>query len=407
MAQKTPQIVSFGSGTLSNTYYPIVMANGTGSGTEIDVQFRVSKPGTFSNLSALVGTANASGDTTIRFRKNGADGNQTVTIPQSSTAGVEDTTNTDSVASGDLVNVSISYTAGSIALSSMTILFEADDGTTTQFLMTIGFPAGFTNNNTTRYHTPVGNIITTNFTSEVQAANLIQHDMVASDFAVYIPTNARTTNTTFRVRKNSANQSQVVTFGSTVTGLIVDTTNTDSFSVNDVLNFSTTTAGGGNGISIRNMQLTLTSDVDGEMTLLANTSWTRSSTASDLFGSVVGALGAAADAEVFHRARLLRNAEASGLAIYISSNASNRDVNVHLRVNGSNGNNTFLNSAGTTGWFQDTTNSDSISDTQNINFRSLAVSAGTGNTSYTLISLKLTLEEIATLKIISSGWWGI
>ncbi len=394
---KVPHVVSFnGASTIGANYYPIVHARATATATEAEVQFYVPKAGTFTGLSVLVAAANATGDTTVKFRKNGADGNNTVTIGSTLTGLFQDTTNSDSVSAGDLINMQITYTAGTITLNSVTIFFEASDGSTTQFLMAASALASFATNNTTRYTYPVGNLLSS--TTEPIVQNMINHGSVASNFGAYVSANARTTNTTFRFRKNAGNGNQSVVFGSGVSGLLRDTSNTDSITAGDLVNFSFSTLGSGGNINIRNFQITLVSDNPQQITFLGASAFTRSSTASSIWISPIGGLGTNTSTETQQKMFIGSVGEVSKFGIYVSANASNRDMSIRMRISGTNGNNDITNLQGTTGWFQDTTNTDTITSTDTIAIRSLVTAGGTGtgNVTYNATTFLFTLPASAT-----------
>src|SRR6185295_7812556 len=66
----------------------------------------------------------------------------------------------------------------------------------------------------------------------------------------YVVTNTRTTNTTFRTRVGGSNGNQSVVFGSGATGLVEDTSNTDTLSASSLINYSVSTLTGGNTLSL-------------------------------------------------------------------------------------------------------------------------------------------------------------
>ena len=74
--------------------------------TEANTQLLIRDSFVFSQLTAHV-SANAVGATNLRFRKNGANGNQNTVITASGTGYFTDTTNTDSVIVDDLANLQI------------------------------------------------------------------------------------------------------------------------------------------------------------------------------------------------------------------------------------------------------------------------------------------------------------
>lgn len=403
--QLIPQVVGFNPSALSANYYTGgVNANGSASANEAEVQFYVTKDGTFSGLSVNITASNATGDSTLTFRKNSADGNNTVTFASGVTGLVQDTTHTDTVAVGDLINFQLSYTAGTATFSSWTIMFEADDGSTTQFNMSAGQPAGYGNNNAIRYMYPVGTLVT-NLTTESLTQNWIQHDCVLSNYGVYVSANTRTTTTTFRPRVNGADapaSGGVVQYTSTQTGLKRNTSTTVTLTAGDLFDLSWVTGGSGNLITISNIQYTLTSDNPREITMMGGSVFTRSSTASAILGRVASGLGSASGTETQNRVFLGVDGEISKFALYVSANTSNRDMDILLRISGASGNNVVSNTLSTTGWLQDTTHTDTITASDYLAFRSLISSggAGTGNVTYTALSYLITLPDLATFRPI-------
>ncbi len=385
---KVPHIVGVSEVLGNGRFFPVA-TTWQSSTSESDVEFHVTKDGTFSGLVAVIYSANTSGDSTFTFRKNGSNGNQSVTVAQNTTGIHQDTINSDTVSVGDTISIGLTTTAGSIGISSLTILFEADDGSTTQFLMTRASFA-FSNNNTFRYIVPAGELLVNNFTNESAASNYIFNDSVASNLGVYVSANARSTSTTFRFRKNESFGNQIVQFNGGESGFISDSSNTDSLSANDLINFRLQTYGGGNAITIKNIQLTLTSDNPREVSLMSGGTFVRSSTGAAIYGRIAGGTGNPSGTETSNNSVLGVDATLSNFSIYTSVNASNRDMTIAFRNGFSNGNQSVTNNAGVTGWSQDLSNSDVVAPLDRINFRSLATSSGSGNVTYMNVSQLLT-----------------
>ena len=74
----------------------------------------------------------------------------------------------------------------------------------------------------------------------------------------------------------------------------------------------------------------------------------------------------------------------SNLEIFLQTNAVTATSTLKLRKNGGNGNQTISIAASTTGYFEDTTNTDSILATDEVNYQ--LITGGTG-TSMTIISM--------------------
>lgn len=111
------------SSTLSTSapsYFPILGSDKASyEATEANAQVNFPHNGSFSHLRyGVTGSAGTSGTMTGTFRKNGASGNQSVSIANNTTGLFEDTTHTDSVATNDLVNSEISgLTGGTVVVA--------------------------------------------------------------------------------------------------------------------------------------------------------------------------------------------------------------------------------------------------------------------------------------------------
>lgn len=95
-------------------------------GSEAATQFKIHLAFTASKLGIMISAntiATGSGST-FTFRKNGANGNQTVSIPTSTTGYFEDTVDTDSIASGDLITSQFSGGGTGTATSASIAIIE-------------------------------------------------------------------------------------------------------------------------------------------------------------------------------------------------------------------------------------------------------------------------------------------
>lgn len=95
----------------ATTYFPLGFSVST-TATEANVQTKMNTAGTFKKMYAYIQTNSRSSTTTIGTRVAGASGSIVVSIPTVTTGAFEDTTNTDSLSSGNLCNYYI--TAGAL-----------------------------------------------------------------------------------------------------------------------------------------------------------------------------------------------------------------------------------------------------------------------------------------------------
>jgi len=92
---------------VSTTRYVALSGIPTQQATEANNQSKIYQPATFNLMRTFVGTNTLTATSTITFRKNSVNGNQTYTYTSAGVGFKEDTTNTDTVISGDKVNFQI------------------------------------------------------------------------------------------------------------------------------------------------------------------------------------------------------------------------------------------------------------------------------------------------------------
>ena len=84
-------------------FHPISAHVDPASGTELNIQSPLASAGTLERMAVQINANGQAGITIWKIRINGADGNQTISIPASTTGFFQDVTNTDTTAVGDLV----------------------------------------------------------------------------------------------------------------------------------------------------------------------------------------------------------------------------------------------------------------------------------------------------------------
>ena len=124
---RTATTVGIGAGP---QYVPFANTQFLSSATEAAFQIPVYTNGIVRNLRVGIGTIGASTTHVIQLRKNGANGNLSVTC--NATGVFTNTTNTDIVTSGDLIDYSVTRTvgAGTITINSISSEFYNEDGST-------------------------------------------------------------------------------------------------------------------------------------------------------------------------------------------------------------------------------------------------------------------------------------
>jgi hypothetical protein len=214
---------------------PFFAALGQGwiSGAETSSKFLVRAPGIFSNLINNVTANSAAANNVFISRKNGANGNQTITVTAGTTGVFEDTTHSDSLASGDTIGFE------NIATTSATIdgyygFVCAHTGTTSEL---VGGNPALAFNASGFFTAILLNELGGPTATESNASTPLLIDGKLSNMRNNIFSNTMTGTYTFNFRKNSASGNQLLTVAATTTGTFEDTTHTDTFGTRDLLNY--------------------------------------------------------------------------------------------------------------------------------------------------------------------------
>lgn len=225
----------------THEYFMPAGFNGT-QATEAWQSLRIRAAFTASNLYTAV-TSNARlTDTVFRSRKNSANGGMVITYSSLQSGVKEDTSGTDSLAIGDDYNYDFTSGTGtqSLVLVSITSILHSSQG---YFQMMWGAGTGSTyNQNTTQYQA----INSARGSAIVSPESTVQiyprFDFTASEFGANVETNTFTTLATVaRIRDNSANGNMSVSYGGGVTGVLFDSVNTDTISIEDEINYQVVT----------------------------------------------------------------------------------------------------------------------------------------------------------------------
>lgn len=250
--------VSSGGQTV-NVYWALFGGGALRTVEDDSVQVAMRTSGTVSNFAAHVSTATTN-NATFNLRKNSANGNCTVTVSANNTGFFEDTTNSDTFASGDKLGTMLSGQSATSIVSRVSTLIAYDSAINEA----MGGSAGLAQSVTNFCGFVTGAVNTTLAEADIKikpgfngkiAKLRIGIGQIASGVG----------NWTLRLRKNGANGNSVVTVTANTNGLFEDTTNTDTFLPTDDLNFSIA-SGTWSAASISSIQYTITPEQYGQAT---------------------------------------------------------------------------------------------------------------------------------------------
>ena len=348
--------IDVGGGT---HYAPFGNAFFNGNTLESESQITARTAGLLTDLYVRIITNNRAASS-VTLRKNGANGNLTVSIGASTTGVFQDNVNKDYISSGDLLDYIVTEGAGgtTFRLSIIQTVFDATGGTSIRW---VSNSAASTTGNGTTLYTFIGGDHGFNASENFGKIN-INVTGTWKNLHVNIGANARTTTTTFRSRKNLANGNQVVSVGAGLTGIFEDLVNTDSVSANDDLAYARIMGASAENLTTRSIA---TDFLTADNTFGTNNSFAGASAinfGSTIYWAVGGSPFDASITEADYQSIMGVGGKVSNLAVNISANTLNAGTSiVTLRKNGANGNNTVSIGFGTTGQFEDSSNVDFFS----------------------------------------------
>lgn len=326
---------------------------------------------------ANIGANSRNGTGTMASRINSVTGNIAVSITASTTGEFSDTTHTDSIVSGDLVNWQ-----GSFAGSSGTTRYDAISGVLEETTGTPALMSSFVGNNVTfgngTFFTPIGGALSVFTATEANARYTFRTASVLSNLYVFVRTAAVGT-TTVSSRVNGGAGTQTVT-PALLTGAFEDTTHTDSISVTNTVDTQcASVAGNGSVIAIISYLSTSTSrQTGGAVPTTAVT--------VDTFYQLEG--NNSSTTESITKAHMHLPMPMTNM--YATSNVNARASSatpVFLRQNGASTSVTCSFAASTTGTVEDTTHTLTTVADDLLNFI-IDVGAGTGNFSLAVLGIE-------------------
>lgn len=384
-----------GGGSGSNdVYYPFSQSIVTTSTTESNQSFTMRASGTISNLRAHVTANTTAVSTSCTLRINASNGNMTFTVSAGTTGIFQDTTNTDTISSGDAVTIFFDR-ASSISIQSIGALFTPD-GSNIVRVSSNGY-SSFGTNGATRYLGFCGDS-TLSATENEDRQMPIRTDATIKNFFARISANTRSNATTLRVRNNASNGNSTISVGSSSTGYFEDTSNTDSVVQGDYVCYSLEIAGSGSGsLTVSHIGCDLEFPSSTVQYFSATLSGSANSATTSRWVCPVGSI-------IMNGSRTYANMPFQGSGKIkqffgrVSSNASTATLNAYVEVATVDSSVTFSVPATTTGSFSDTTNEATFTDGQNVNIRT--IKSNSGATTFIWFTYLVQFDSTFTPKVL-------
>ena len=256
-------------------------------------------------------------------------------------------------------------------------------------LTTGGIPTA-TTANTIQYWPLAVTSIESPLTNETNKQIIYRTPGTLSKLYVKITANAINATSTINIRNNGANAGLSLTIGPNASGAFENTVDTVTVAAGDKLGYQTVPGAATGTMSISIFSLlfepTTTTDTVSRLSttgLVINFNTASVSRYNQIEGSLV-----AAGTESLAKCKIRKAGTAKNLAIYISGNTRLNDTIVRTRKNGADGACLATITQGLTGWFEDTTNSDTLAVGDDYN---TAIVSGTGTETLNVQSISLDL----------------
>lgn len=183
---------------------------------------------------------------TCKLRKNGVTGNNSISVSAGLTGLFEDTSHTDTFASGDLINFIVTTPATGVILANIGGGFTCTDTQPRTDLVSGGSNLSNSSLTAGSFGTISGSW--SGSTDEAVCQQMHGYPAILSNFRVNMLANTLSAATvTFTTRINGADGTQVVSIGHGLTGQFEDSTHTDAIGPSDLVCWKAGAAGGGSG----------------------------------------------------------------------------------------------------------------------------------------------------------------
>lgn len=322
---------------------------------------------------------------TLRFRKNSADGSQVVSVPAATSGRFQDAANFDTILDGDLAGYQIITGAAgtTFRFSNIIHIFNSSINTSQRLVAQIG--------NAISVDEPYPLTSADSGSFAGNDTRIYGNGGTFKNMAIFVPTNTRDGTLVVNLRNAGGLLTPTVTIPASTTGLFEDLVNSYTAVATDLIKWSADISGASGSVTIA------TISIDFETTdrtfLLSN------------FGTLV----AAAATPVFYKtlsggnalnSTVEADAESLGLTqftltnfrTFTASNGITAASTMRVRKNSANGNLVISITASTSGEFEDIVNSDSVIPTD---LMDVQVTVGATGTNITFRNHNLTATVAA------------
>lgn len=375
----------------TTTYFPIIGGLVLNS-TENNVNIPFRTPGNISKLHIGLFSNTTTSTTTVRTRKNNANGNQTISIPSGTTGMFEDTSNSDTIAAGDrLCLQAVPPSTGVIGLRIISILLEPTDPDISDSRFALNDSLVY--DASIIFYSVLGGLFHNTTTTTTDQRIVPKITGVFKNWAGYSSAGGRTWGVRL-IKNNTDDTVNRILQSTNITGLLENTADTVSIVNTDDVNHLHVYGGGSSNPRTINF-IAVSFIHTGTKFLFVNG---RAESNDTAFNTTTRyAIGGRIFGTSYEASRVPAKIPMvlSKLNARVSSNTINSGtILLKFMKNNSNGNQSVSIPYGTSGLFEDNSNTDSVAATDLINYE-IVISGTSGNIFLTFITM---LAETVTLR---------
>ena len=320
------------------------------------------------------------GASLIRSRINSANGNQVISIGASSTGDFVDAAGEDVISGDDMYCVAFvpGAATGTVRIGSITDVkrcIYASGVAQTPLYCPNGSGIDYNVASVTRFALIAGWLYNLTYTEAIESLK-IQGTGAFRGLQVKVLTNARTTATVFKIRKNAADSAVTVSVGATLTGIFENNTAEAAVVNNDTVALAVTTGTGTESLVVRHLYCYYRSLTGVGLTYHGST-YILSQVLPSItkYFSIANSITGLGEFYIVSRSKTPLTF--SHMQVLVDWNTLTSASTIRFRKNGTNGNMNLSITASTTGTFEDDVNTDNVSAEVDICYAIETVAGGT------------------------------
>lgn len=357
------------------------------NGTENNVSTLIGGEGfTLTRLSCYVSAnSRTSGTAELRLRKGNVDANNVCSIPFGTTGHFTDSTSSDTIIVNNNIDYAVKYGTGGTGSVTFKSTSCVIDTTSSNTITRLGAYINGTVSAGTTYSQPVDATLAFNAT-EANVQVKVSAGTIKNMF-VYIPSNSRDGDSTGMYRINGADSGLGVTILDSAIGTFQNDTSSAALAEGDLLALKTVRGGTGGSISLSQSSCNFVTTDNSFISIMGGAFSVSPTGATSYYLQVGGENTSTTSTEAQQKQRVyVDNFSAGKLRVHLTTNTVASTSTFKLRKNGADTGLSINIAASTTGLFEDTTNSVSLSSGDDINY--ILNSGGSGSQTIRYASIR-------------------